>query len=142
MNAKPIDANHAAEKLREVLINWIDQDYCDHQLALAVEDKITEALNALSALDYAPVVHAHWEEQHYYDCGELTHDIVCSNCKESDILPYSRAYCSFCGAIMDNSGDMSKCCIEDMDTLLKDLNHDIDYPEFAYPEFEKDEEED
>ena len=98
MNPKPIDANHAAEKLREVLINWIDQDYCDHQLALAVEDKITEALNALPALDYAPVVHAHWE----YCCHFHHVDYYrCSHCERTYSIYDNTKHCQHCGAIMD-----------------------------------------
>lgn len=98
MNPKPIDADHAAEKLREVLINWIDQDYCDHQLALAVEDKITEALNATPALDYAPVVHAHWVIGR--DPDGCIFAVVCSHCNENYGAPSDR-FCRNCGARMD-----------------------------------------
>ena len=98
MNPKPIDAGHAAEKLRESLINWIDQDYCDHQLALTVEEKITEALNALPALDYAPVVHAHWILCIYPDGCE--HAALCSHC--GMLGKSSNKYCPVCGAIMDS----------------------------------------
>lgn len=62
--------------------------------------------------DFAPVIHAFWEEQDpvwFDDDGYMWHGITCSNCNSDfeviDFVLNDYRYCPICGARMDKNGE-------------------------------------
>ena len=78
-----------------------DGEYCGY----CTEDV---KLSMLPIVDYAPVIHAHWEKTGWKKSGGEV-EYRCSNCKRCKVwrkktqkLPY---YCEKCGANMDEEVD-------------------------------------
>ena len=98
------------EALREILDGWRDAhaDVDDVYGCDLLEDVICE-VDAQTAADVAPVVHARWIHSRYEDCSEQFELVKCSQCNHEAYAMafYVRGgnYCPNCGAKMDGGAD-------------------------------------
>lgn len=94
------------EALRKILDGWRDAhaDVDDVHGCGLLEDVICE-VDAQTAADVAPVVHARWIHSRYEDCSEQFELVKCSQCNHEAYAMafYVRGgnYCPNCGAKMD-----------------------------------------
>lgn len=89
MKIIPVDKNALLNDLSAMCID----DY-DYEVYSEVFDMIDQA----PVLDYAPVVHAHWEVISTHNGCTLDYDCICSNCHMSGA---EDKFCRYCGAVMD-----------------------------------------